>query len=463
MKRMIMIILSLALAFSFALTAYANSGPVYMAEYPSSEIMTVDKNSPIEVKNEKLIFDFSDSTDRYMDSYECMVTAEYEMVNPTNDELSVQMAFPFIERIGGLSEDSITIRADNEELDYEIYLGETVETMTPDTKKANYFEFGKIIETISHDIYKAENFSQDERGRLYSIEIKTDNDIRIAVDLDFDYEKTNILAGEFSGFSRNEGKTTRLTAWCRDTEILHIYVLGEDADFSISGYTDGGLTDKTEDFIYEVTEKEIGVKTYLLDYINNNPYMSFANISDIQLYNVFAKVMDEYFTYNLGFCPLDDVLTHGSIKRMITLVYTVQFPKNSDKTVSVSYKSLGTMDRRNTKDPLHTYDYILNPAKNWNDFKNLNIKIIPPEEAPYIVDSSIELTKEGTIYTAYLETLPEDDLQFTLYSKEKVTFMDKIEGEIDKKAGYALFFVPLVLGFIIIIFLLYKLIKKFLA
>jgi len=457
-KRVIKTIISAALILSSA-AAYANSGPVYMPEYPSSEIMAVDKNSPIEVINENLIFDFSGSAGRYLDSYECMVTAEYEMANPESEDLSVQMAFPFIERIGGLSEDNIKIRSDNEELDFEIYLGETVETNKADTENENYFQFEKIIGSISNDIYSAENFSQDEAGNLYSIEINTDNDIRIAADLNYDYEKTKILAGEFNGFSREGGKT-RLTAWCRDSEVLYIYVLGHDVEFSISGYTDGGLSDKTDEFTYEISKKEIDVKTYLLDYIKNNPYISFENISDIQLYNVFAEAMDEQFTNNLGFAALDELLNYGSTNRMITLVYNVEFPKNSQKTVSVSYKTSGTMDRRNTKEPLYTYDYILNPAENWKDFKNLNIKIFPPEEAPYIVDSSIELTKEGNIYTAYLETLPQDDLQFTIYGKEKVTFMDKIEGEIDKKAGYALLFAPFILGLIIIVFIIYKLLKR---
>jgi len=107
------------------------------------------------------------------------------------------------------------------------------------------------------------------------------------------------------------------------------------------------------------------------------------------------------------------------------------------------------MDKRNTAKPQYLYDYILNPAENWNKFNNLNIKIITPPEAPYIVDSSIELNKEeGNIYTAALENLPEDDLSFTLYSREKVTMLDKIEGRVNRSFGY---FAPIVIGIIVIL------------
>lgn len=450
MKKIIKIILSVLLIFSFA-AAYANSAPVYMKAYPSSDMLAVDKNSTIEVKNENLVFDFSNEED-YLYSYKCKVTAEYEMVNPTAEDLSVKMAFPFIESIGALSDGNIKITAGNE-LSYDVYLGEITNKYddSGDAEEKNYFEFEKIIETITNDIYKADNFADNEAGKLYSIEFKpsSDAEIRVAADLDFDYGKTKILAGNFSGFSREGGKT-RLTTWCREPEVMEIYVLGEDADFSISGYTDGSLNEETDLYTYEISEKEIDVKTYLLQSIRNYPYINFDNISDIQLYNLFAKIMDEQFTNNSGLCTLDELLSYGGISRLILLVYDVEFPKNSEKTVSVSYKTAGTMDRRSTREPLHIYDYILNPAENWRDFKNLNIKIIPPEEAPYVIKSSIELNKEGNIYTAFLESLPEEDFTFTVYHKDKITFMDDLLLAIDRVSKFIFMFSPFILVLILI-------------
>ena len=105
-----------------------------------------------------------------------------------------------------------------------------------------------------------------------------------------------------------------------------------------------------------------------------------------------------------------------------------------------------------TPEPQYTYDYILNPARNWKDFKNLNIKIIAPEEAPYIINSSIELKKDdNNIYTAYLEKLPEEDFFFTLYSKKKVSLSDSVQGYLNRNFGY---FTPIVVVAAVLILLL---------
>jgi len=111
--------------------------------------------------------------------------------------------------------------------------------------------------------------------------------------------------------------------------------------------------------------------------------------------------------------------------------------------------------------PQYLFDYILNPAKNWNSFNNLNIKIKTSQEAPYIIDSSIELTKDdANIYTATLEKLPEEDLSFTLYSKEKITLMDKVEGKINRSFGY---FAPIIIAIIVIFIIIISIIiaRKF--
>ncbi len=425
---------------------FANSGPVYWQGYPSSDIMTVDKNSPIEVRSENLVFDFSDET---MDlfSVKAIVTAEYEMANPANEPQSVQMAFPFVERLDNINYDDIKITADGKELPYEAYIGKAVgnyDNSLEDTKENN-FDFDEIVNTISHDIYQANNFAADEIGKLYYIKIKpsTDEGIDFTVDFSYDQEKTNILIKNFNSFSRSDGKV-RMASGCFEPQAAEIYVLGEDIDFNISGYTIGSLKEETNLFTYEILEKEVDVKTYLLDYVKSYYLANFKHISDIQLYNLYAGALDKYFVNNLGFCSEHDIFAESYNERIITLVYTVEFLPASDKEVNVSYKTNGTIDKRKTSSPLYLFDYILNPAENWNKFNNLTIKIITPPEAPYIVDSSIELNKEeNNIYTAALESLPENDLSFTLYSKERITLPDRIEGRINSSFGY---FAPIVIG-----------------
>jgi hypothetical protein len=465
MKRLVnKIIITLALS-SFSLVL-ANSGPVYWQGYPSSDIMTIDKNSPIEVKSENLAFDFSnENNDSY--SVTANVTADYVMTNPTNETHSVKMAFPFIERLNNINFDDIKITSDGKELPYEVYLGKSIKSqgnISEENKEEN-FEFEDIVNTISNNMYESESFKPDEIGKLYHFEIKptTSDGVEFEVDFVHDHEKTNILINNFNSFSRND-KEIKIASGCYESQVAEIYVLGEDIDFSINGYTIGSTKEVTDSFTYKIIEKEIDVKTYLLDYINNYYSINFESISDTQIYNLYASSLDKYFVNNMGLCSEHDIFDESYKERIISLVYAVEFLPTSDKKVCVSYKSNGTMDKRNTASPKYIFNYILNPAENWNSFKNLNIKIITPEEAPYIIENSIDLLKEeGNIYTASLESLPEEDLAFTLYSNEKVTLFDKIEGQMYRNFGY---FTPIVVGiigiFIIIISIIItkKLIKK---
>jgi len=454
MKKLVKGFIIALLISSFSLV-FANSGPVYWQGYPAYEIMTVDRNSPIEVKNENLTFDFSDGNN---DSYSVTanVTAEYEMTNPTNETQLVQMAFPFIERLNNINYDDIKITADGKELAYEVYIDKLVNSYghSFEEDKEDNFNFDDIVNTISNDIYDAKSFTADEIGKLYYFEIKptTHEGIDFTIDFTYDQEKTNILIKNFNSFSSNDGKV-RIATGCYEPQIAEIYVLGEDIDLNIKGYTIGSSKEETDLFTYEISEKEVDVKTYLLDYIKGYSYANFEHISDIQLYNLYASALDKYFVNNMGFCSDHDIFAEsGYYERIITLVYTVEFLPAQNQKVSVSYRTKGTMDKRDTTSPQYLFDYILNPAENWNSFNNLNIKIITPPEAAYIIDSSIELNKEGNIYTSTLENLPEEDLSFTLYSKEKITLLDKVEGKINRSFGY---FAPIVIGifetFIVII------------
>jgi len=463
------IVLFTAIMAAFAAPVFANSGPVFWQGYPSSDVMAIEENSPIVIENENLVFDFYD-IDSFSYSLRGKVTATYEMLNPTQETKTVQMAFPFVGKLDSLLAKEIAISADGHELPYDIYIGDVVNSHGSSFQKKEEdasFDFASIISTITDETYKAENFAENEKGKRYLIEVKptTDQRINFAVDFNFNPEKTKVLT---TGFNRYEGDgvNTRIAAWCYEPRTLEIFVLGEDVDFEITGFSDGELEDKTDLFTYQLSEQEVEVKPYLLDYIKKNTYvqnddsiikkeLDKSQSYNNQLYNLYAKSLDQTFSNRSGYSSEYDLIEKENYERILTLVYTVEFPPNSTKEVSVSYRTAGTMDNTKTAKPLHTYDYILNPAKNWGDFKNLNIEIITPQQAPYVVASSIELAREENednkdsyVYTATLATLPEDDFTFTIYSAEKITLLDKIQGSLNKSFGY---FAPLVIGVVVLI------------
>jgi hypothetical protein len=454
-KSTLYIILTLVVLYLPAVVM-ANSGPTYWQGYPSSEIMLVKNNSPITVENEELVFDFSDYKGRSY-TVDGKVTATYEMVNPTNKAQSVQMAFPFVGTLNNLMAEDVEVSVDRINIPYEIYIGDVVGNYRNSLEdgKEEIFDFTNIINTITDKPYQGENFTENEKGKLYIIDIKPTSEeiVNLAVDFNLNFEKTKVLTKGFNRYERNDDKI-RIAAGCYEPETLEIFVLGEDIDLNINGYTDGELKEKTNLFTYQLYAQEMEFKSYLMNYDlmsyvkENADRIRDEMVSELQLYNMHAKSIDECFTQNLGYSSDNDILDQWSSKRILTLVYTVEFPQNSEKEVRVRYKTSGTMDMRETAKPLYSFDYILNPAKNWSDFKNLNIEIITPQKAPYIVQSSIELTKgKKNTYSATLESLPEKDLSFTLYSSEQVTFLDKARGAMGRSFGY---FAPFVIGVIVI-------------
>lgn len=462
MKKYLKIILIMICILLFNTIVYANSAPTYWTDYPSTGIMAVDKNTPIEVLKENLLFDF---TMDYENSYSpsAKVEAVYEMKNTSDEIISVKMAFPFIERFSELSLDDIKITADDEVIPYNVYLGDVVqESGYPFQEPKNTdYNIDNILQSIGKKKYLANNFKENDLGKLYKFNVSSiDDNINFALSFDFNSEKTKIILNGFNRFERDDDNNIRIASHIRKDEPLdeplEIYVLGEDINFDIKGYTNGSLEEETDKFEYEIIIEDIDIDTYLKELANyylkeydSNENVTNSHMSEVQLYNLYAESLDKYLDKNLGICTEEDIRSQTWSIRIITLVYTVEFPKNSNKEVSVSYKTNGTMDRRKTVEPQFTYEYILNPARNWKDFNNLNIKIITPKEAPYIINSSVELKKDdNNVYKAYLEELPEEDFFFTLYSKEKVTLSDRVKGYLNRTFGY---FTSIAIGFIVIL------------
>lgn len=297
-KKLITSIIFINMIFSFSAVAFANSGPVYWKGHPSSDVLLVEEKPPITVKSEDLVFDFSEEVD-FNHTIGGKVTANYEMENPTNKIQSVQMAFPFVGSFDTLFPEDITISADDKSLPYDIYIGDIVNRYggpLQDDKEVS-FDFHDIVKTISVKPYKAKNFSENEKGKLYIIDVKptTDQEINFAIDFDLNSEKTKVITKGFNRYER-DGEKTRIAAGCYKPQTLEIYVLGEDIDLNINAYTDGELRKKTDLFKYEVLPRQVELKTYLQKFIKDNNDSKIRDmISDTQLYNLYAKSLMKIF------------------------------------------------------------------------------------------------------------------------------------------------------------------------
>lgn len=432
--------LILTAVFLFPWEASANSGPVYWQGYPSMDTLLIQEDSPIFVEKEDLTFDFSD--DEY-NSYTISgeVTADYRMVNPADQPRQVQMAFPLIGTLADFSAGSIEIIADGREIPFEVYpgnkIGEQQSPWQPDTDPS--YDFSSILGSVTNEPYRARSFSGNEKGRLYTIDVRPagENYLNFALDFSLDYSRTKVI---ISGFNRLESDDDwlRISARCTKPETLEIFVIGEDIKPNIRAYSDGELKEETGLYTYDISSTEEEIVPYLLRTRAENTVRADRQyLSEIQLANLYTRALDDIFQKNRGFCTWDDLLSQEHSQRIIVLVYNADFLADSTKQVSVKYRAGATMDQTKTSRPIYSFDYILNPAQNWSALNSLNIEIIPPESSPHIISSNISLERgEDNIYRASLTGLPENDLSFSFYASEEISFLDKVQGSLNIRFGY---------------------------
>lgn len=454
MPKFLTLFLSLAISLAIPASAWANSGPVYWQGYPSLDVISIQEDSPLTVESEYLLFDFS-STEKSYYAPEAQVTATYEMFNPTDQPQTTTMAFPLIGTCESLWSKDIKITADGQELPYNIYFGDAVGKSGSSFQKDDtlQLDFTSILKGIHTNPYQARNFSLQEKGILYTIEVSPPDNQQVDLEIKFvlDANQSKVLTKGFNSYSyQADIDMITIGSRCYKPEILEILVLGQDLQLEIN----------CSSSTYQTNVQEVDLKSYLLDYAakffpDHSDYsktvLDDPSFRD-QLYNLFAECLDLGFTQNQGFCSEDTIMEALHVNRIITLLYSVDFPAGGKQQVSVSYRTTGTMDRTQTVNPLYTFQYFLNPAENWSSFKNLDIKIITPEKAPYIVASNIELRAEGRqTYTATLENLPENNFFFSLYEVEEITIFDKAQGYLNLKFGYLAPLVPWIILAVLIV------------
>ncbi len=424
---------------------YGNSAPSYWEAFPYSDVLAVEENSPITVDREQLTFDFSETWNH--DDYWSPVgriLAQYRMTNPTDDTLSVQMAFPFVASLSKLSVPDIKVSADSAAVPYEIYIDPKEAYEYGGSSGGLQYGYGTIGD-ISNQEWALPGFDLDSKAKLYRYAVSAGTEDRLDFEISYDADpaRTILMGTGFSGVSYSEEGSEKLTSAIREKAEPEILVLGKDLDFTYDVLTKEG--EKVDKNLYqlEIIEESVDPKEYLLSAIRKNlAKETAAAISDTQFLNL---CLHEIWRESQagGYSELFDVLPTAFSDRIFTLVYQVEFSPESARNVSVSYITEGTMDRRETLSPKYGYTYLLSPAKSWADFGSLDIEIITPQEAPYIVESSLALAKDGANrYTAQFEGLPESELTFTLYEKEAVTFVDRAKKTASESLYNLAFFWP---------------------
>lgn len=433
-----------------AAPAYGNSAPSYWEAFPYFDVLVVEEDSPIIVDREHLTFDFSQA-DYYYEHRNVMspvgkVTAEYQMTNPGDDPITVQMAFPFVSTLYGLSAADITVSADGAAVPYETYIDANDINTSGDSGEDFVYDYGTIGD-ISNQERTLPGFDLDSKARLYRFAASSKEKpyLDFQVSFDVNQEQAFLIGKDFDGSSSYaEGRGT-LSARIREKTEPEILVLGKELEYTYEVLTDEG--EKADESLYqlEIIQDSVDPKEYLLAVLRGKiGEDTAAVISDTQLFNLFLHEIWQDGQRN-GFSTLYEGFSPFREDRIFTLVYQVEFPAGSTKAVSVGYLTEGTMDRRETASPKYSYTYLLSPAENWADFGSLNVEIITPEKAPYVIESSLPFTRGGeNRYSAKFDGLPDSELTFTLYKNKSITLIDHAEKAIASASYLIFFFWPVV-------------------
>ncbi len=411
------LLVGLCLLPVLTITAGANAGPTYIYENPGFE-MAVDNGCPIEVEKENLTFDFSEGG--WGDwSPKANVTAAYTMVNPTDEDVSVTMAFPFVasffEPDGGV----YSIGVDGKAVDFDIYYGNGI-SGEEELSELNLNDILSYIPLSSPE--------EPEDGLLYTVTLNTSalpsGTERIFVRMKFTTHADACYVDGITSYSGYDDHTAEIGSWIYPEDSgVHITVFvpgGSLNSYSVAAYESYDSDKPIQEAGPDVEIKSASFREYIKYCLTNFEEWSARRIemSDAFYRALLQQIKASNFS---GVAVADDLLSsvyYGD--RIAMAVFKADFLKGETKKVTVECPLGGTMERPSgysMKNATYTYTYLSNPAKEWADFGTLNVTVVPPDGLA-IMSSVPELVPdEYGRFTAQLSGLPDSNIRFVLGSE----------------------------------------------
>lgn len=401
--------------------ALANAGPVYLEEYPGLGIAAMD-DCPVRVVREELTFVIDERS-----ASSAVVTANYTLHNTAPELISVPMIFPFVSH--GYGGGDAQIEFNGKVVDYEIFMAGSVDIRDYLEDPAAFkkqIDMNTIINNLNKPFYEPQFFDDQGDAVLYEVIFNAPAERQNRISFNVDPERTRVISFGFMGFGIGAGGECILSTYVRNNDLGkkgYILVLGDDT-----------VKDVRADYDDEVVKSVVNVRDFLLDFLQGDGYtwlnMERRNMDNF--YSMFVKEIDQSFTryqpVKSESMIMENLFSQNNIS---ALLYEVEFEADSQNELRLTYPMRATLDRRETRDYINTFAYILNPARNFMEFGGLDLRIELNDSYPYIIESSLPLEEAGRgIYTLSLDSLPDEDLVFSTYPKEEITLLDSTMAQV---------------------------------
>ncbi|GEM_PF-3218943 len=407
MKRIVSICILLLVVLSgiSTIVVTGNSGPTSWQGTSGAELLSIDEDTPIEVIEENLVFDFREIVDEGY-TISSWITASYEMHNTSKETENSMMTFPMIS-FNPINREDIQITVDGEKVEYELHPHSTYE----DENR----EFSNIVENIQSDYRKDTIFNGLTDGSLWTLNLRTSSSEyeEITLDLMFDPSKTQLLTDGFNSGHYEYGHVV-IGADLKDGDEAYVYFKGDKPVMELSENA-------------SINVENMSFKDYYITYIVSRINNDNKQYNDVSLFNMLVERLQVYVYNQSSVVDIEQLVAILEGEQIVSANYEVPFEPGQTRTVEVSYKVKASMKNKaygGREDAAYTFEYFLSPAKSWLEFGELNVDILINETLWQIEDSSLTLESVASGYRHTFQGLPEEDLFITLTRQQTTKSVD---------------------------------------
>ncbi len=402
---------------------YGNAGPIIYEEDPVFTMIPAG-STEIGVEEELLVFDF-----RKDDPYSVDVQVVYKMVNRTDTAINQKMMFPLITIPASNFLNTVSISVDGKAVDFKAlrlqdYTGSQygVSSVHNDgdyITRASALDINELLSSWNENTVELNHFNSDDEIQVITFSAPLKNE-RYEMNIDYQINPalSKLMASGFAFHSWNNKGTGSFGRWIENTvnvenrQNLVLYVLGEPIDEEQLNVT-ASVTMHSE----TIKAREL-LDGWVEERIHNEPAGN-----EETYFEYLVKKIDDFIASDSAVAQLEDDILESYFYHSYVgaLIYNVNFAPGSVREVRVEYTAKTSQDRTDTSRYSALVVYLLNPAREWKDFQNLTIHIYPHQEQPYLLESSLDMTKnqyDGS-YSAYYESLPNKNLIFRMYHRDK--------------------------------------------
>ncbi len=399
---------------------YANSAQRYWRGSNSFGVGSTGGDCPLEVESEKLTFNVESfpNFNGENEEYNASVTAEYNFYNPTDMEVTANLIFPYVTATAvdyygdfkTLPKGKILTNGEAADVkDRFTYCPSVYGFNLTDLKKVRDFYdesgfFKRNLPVTRYSFTVAELDETDKNSPYAAIKISALDNKKYA------FSKSN-------GYSYNNNMVS-LGAFVGLGDTVEVEVYGDGASLNESDWTFYSNGSEKKTINGKMTLKTVEQTTYG-DLVFKN-YKEDDGVSREDWFNAVTDYMVS------GYDSKNSVLAQclGNLNINSTFLNDLMRWYEYDLTVPAHGRALNSVTAPLLPDvdmgyspSVYGFTYLSSPAKTWKSFGTLTVEI----KTPYFVVWDGEWTKTDGGYCRVYETLPDDEIKFSLSSAEKPT------------------------------------------